>query len=172
MGDSYQLVSILPKKTFSSSNGHNMHNMDLFGKLRKMKILLIEDDEWIKDSLSLFFDGEGCDLLALDSAEEGIEALKRQNYDIIIVDYRLPGMSGLDFLKRIQESHAHFMKILITAYGSDELVAETIRMGVLDVIEKPFSSKTIEEALSRLIENREKEREQHETRHPQDTHAS
>ena len=61
--------------------------MKLFSKLRQMKILLIDDDEWIRDSLGLYFEDEGCHLLALETAEEGIEALKGQNYDIIMVVY-------------------------------------------------------------------------------------
>ena len=97
--------------------------MDLFNKLKRMQMLLIDDDEWIRDSLSLFFEGEGCHLLALETAEEGIEALKKQDYDIIIADYKLPGMDGLDFLSRIQESHPDVMKVLITAYGSEEVVS-------------------------------------------------
>ena len=89
-----------------------------------MKILLIDDDEWIRDSMSIFFESEGCYLLALETAEEGIEELKKEVYDIIIVDYRLPGMDGLEFLRQIQELHPDTMRILITAYGSRELVSE------------------------------------------------
>ena len=125
--------------------------MDLFNKLKNMKILLIDDDEWIRDSLSLFFEGEGCNLKALESAGEGLKILKNENYDIIIVDYRLPDMDGLEFFKRIQESHPNAFKILITAYGSKELLSEAKEMGVHDFIEKPFTSETIEESLSRLI---------------------
>ncbi len=129
--------------------------MDLFSKLKKMRTLLIDDDEWIRDSLSLYFEGEGCHLLALETAEEGIEALKGQHYDIIMVDYRLPGMDGLEFLKRIQKTQSHAMKVLITAYRSDEVVSEAFKMGIQDFIEKPFTTKTIEESLARLIEKDE-----------------
>ena len=73
-------------------------------KTKNMKILLIDDDEWIKDSLGLF-----------------------------------------------QESHPNAFKILITAYGSKELLSEAREMGIHDFIEKPFTSETIEESLSRLI---------------------
>ena len=125
--------------------------MDLFSKLKKMRILLIDDDEWIRDSLSLYFEGEGCHLFALETAEEGIEALKGQNYDIIMVDYRLPGMDGLEFLKRIQKTQSHAMKVLITAYRSDEVVSEAMKIGIDGFIEKPFTTRNIEEALSRLI---------------------
>jgi DNA-binding NtrC family response regulator len=125
--------------------------MDLFNKLKNMKILLIDDDEWIRDSLSLFFEGEGCNLKALETAKEGLKILKNENYDIIIVDYRLPDIDGLEFFKRIQESHPNAFKILITAYESKELLSEAKEMGVHDFIEKPFTSETIEESLSRLI---------------------
>ncbi len=129
--------------------------MHPFSKLKGMKIVLIDDDEWIRDSLSLFFEGEGSHLLALETAEEAIEILKRQDYDIIIADYRLPGMDGLEFLKRIQETHPHAMKILITAYKDEKVVSEAMRIGIQDFIEKPFTTKIIEESLSRLIGERE-----------------
>ena len=129
--------------------------MDLFSKLRTMDILLIDDDEWIRDSLSIFFEGEGCHLTALETAEEGMEALKGQNYDIVITDYRLPGMDGLEFLKRIQDMQPHAMKVLITAYGSGEVVSEANKIGIHDFIEKPFTTKTIEASLSRLVNARE-----------------
>jgi DNA-binding NtrC family response regulator len=125
--------------------------MDLFSKLKKMRTLLIDDDEWIRDSLSLYFEGEGCHLLALETAEEGIEALKGQNYDIIMVDYRLPGMDGLEFLKRIQGPYPHTKKVLITAYKSKEVVSKAMKIGINGFIEKPFTTKTIEESLSRVI---------------------
>ena len=128
--------------------------MDLFQKLQEMKVLLIDDDEWIRDSLTLFFESEGCHLMALETAEEGIDALKRQAYDIIIADYRLPGMDGLEFFRQLEKSYPDIMKILITAYRSEDVVSEADRMAIHDFINKPFSSKTIEESLSRVIENR------------------
>jgi DNA-binding NtrC family response regulator len=126
--------------------------MDLFTKLRDMRILLIDDDEWIRDSLSIFFEGEGCYLQALETAEEGIKVLKSQEYDILIIDYRLPGMDGLEFLKKIKGSHPNVVKILITAYGTEELFSRATKLGVREFIEKPFTSKTIEESLARVIE--------------------
>ena len=131
--------------------------MDLFRKLRTMRILLIDDDEWIRDSLSLFFENEGCHMLTLETAEEGVEALKERTYDIIIVDYRLPGMDGLEFFKRIYWAHPRPVKILITAYGSDEVLSEANKVGVQDFISKPFTTDTIETCLSKLLANHEQE---------------
>ena len=129
--------------------------MELFKRLKEMKILLIDDDEWIRDSLNIFFENEGCHITALETAEEGMESLKRHNYDIIVTDYRLPGMDGLEFLKKIQNTQPHAMKALITAYRSEKVSSEAARIGIHDFIDKPFTTKTIEESLSRLIENSE-----------------
>ena len=125
--------------------------MDFFNQLKNMKILLIDDDEWIRDSLSLFFESEGCQLLALETAEEALDALNQQTYEIIITDYRLPGIDGLEFLKQIQPKDLDSVIILITAYCDDEVISEAKRIGVQDIITKPFNSEDIEASLSRLI---------------------
>ena len=130
--------------------------MGLFNKLSDMKILLVDDNECIRDSLSLFFEAEGCHLLALETAEEGMEALKSQSYDIIICDYGLPGMNGLEFFKLIGESHPDAMMILVTAYGDINVASEAIKIGIHDLIQKPFRIEAIEKSLTRLIEKREK----------------
>jgi DNA-binding NtrC family response regulator len=128
--------------------------MDLFVQLRKMKILLIDDDEWIRDSLTLFFESEQCQLKALETAEECLNSLRHQRYDIIISDYWLPGMNGLDFFKFIKSSNKNAIKILITAYGSQGVVDEARKSCVHYLIAKPFTSDTVEAVLSRLINDR------------------
>lgn len=118
-----------------------------------MKTLLIEDDEWIRGSLSLLFESERCFLRAFETAEEGTKAIKKQDYDIIIADYRLPGMDGLEFLKWTQESHPAAMKILITAYGNEGVVYRAMLIGIQDIIKKPFTYETIKESLAKVIED-------------------
>lgn len=131
--------------------------MDLFSKLKDKKILLVDDDEWIRDSLTLYFGTEGCHMMAVETAEEGMELLKQQGYDIILIDYKLPGMDGLTFSKKIQEMHPDAVKILITAYKTKEVVSEARQIGIQDLIDKPFTIKTIEDSLSRLIQRNEKQ---------------
>ena len=121
-------------------------------------MLLIDDDEWIRDSLGLFFEEEGCHLAAVETAEEGLEKLKRQNYDIIIVDYRLPGMDGLEFLKRVRDSHPDALTILVTAYGSKDVFLKARKIGVQGFIDKPFTLKAIKDTLSDLLEQRKDSR--------------
>jgi DNA-binding NtrC family response regulator len=127
--------------------------MNIFSKLRDMKILLIDDDEWIRDSLSIFFEAEGCQISALETAEEGLKALERQKFEIIITDYKLPGMDGLTFLKRIQSSHPDAKKILITAYKTEAVVNEARKVGVQHLIPKPITSDILEASLTHLTAN-------------------
>ena len=128
--------------------------MDVFSKLRDMKILLIDDDEWIRDSLSIFFEAEGCRIVSVETAEEGLEAVRSQNYDIIITDYKLPGMDGIEFLRQIRTSQQNAKKILITAYKSELVVKEAKKVGVQHLIAKPFTSETIEASLTFLTADR------------------
>ena len=128
--------------------------MDLFRELRNMKILLIDDDEWVRDSMSLLFEGEGCQILTLETGEEALKALKETNYHIIIADYRLPGMDGLDLLREVHKSHPETIRILITAYGSKAVISEATQMGIDEFVNKPFTSAEIEACLSRVIQRR------------------
>ena len=127
--------------------------MSLYKKLRELRIMLIDDDEWIRDSLSFHFHGEGCHLDTYESAEEGITALKEKGYDIIIADYFLPGMDGLKFFTRIHKSHERIIKILITAYGSDDVILAAQQLGIHALIKKPFTTTSLEGSLSQLLDN-------------------
>jgi len=129
--------------------------MDLFRKIKDKKILLVDDDEWIRDSLTVYFGTEGCHILAVETAEEGIELLKQEDWDIILTDYKLPGIDGLAFSKKVQEIRPDAIKILITAYKSKEVVSEASGAGIQDLIDKPFTMKTIEDSLSRLLHGKE-----------------
>ena len=125
--------------------------MDIFNRIKNMKILLVDDDEWIRDSLSLFFEAEGCNLLTFETAEEGMEAVNQQTYDIVISDYKLPGMDGLEFFRRVKEKQPNAFQILITAYANCEIIKEADELGVKDIIPKPFTSEDVETSLSRII---------------------
>jgi CheY-like chemotaxis protein len=123
-----------------------------FNKLIKMKTLLIDDDEFVRDSLTLMFESRGCFLEAVESAEEAVDVLDIKSFDIVITDYMLPGMNGIELCRRLNESHPLLKKILITAYGSRSVENEACAAGVDEFIEKPITSDTLKRSLSRLFE--------------------
>jgi DNA-binding NtrC family response regulator len=117
--------------------------MNPFKELKQVKTLLVDDDELIRDALAMAFKNKGCFMRAAESAEEGLNAIKEDQFDVIISDYRLPGINGLDFLKLAAVTHPHAVNILITAYRDEYMFSEAIRMGVAEFIEKPFSVRTL-----------------------------
>ncbi|MDY6836375.1 MAG: response regulator [Thermodesulfobacteriota bacterium] len=126
--------------------------MGLKTKLRKPKILFVDGDEWIRDSLSLFFEGEWCQFLAFETGEEALNALRGQDFDIVITDYRLPDMDGLELFRLVRASHYDIMKILVTTYGDSDLVSEAARIGIHGFIEKPFKAADLSYKLRHIAE--------------------
>jgi len=130
--------------------------MDLKIKSRSLKILLVDGDECIRDSLSLFFEGEWCYFLALETAEEALKALHSHRFDIVISEYRLPDMDGLELFRLATASHCHAIKILVTAYGDRDIVSEAAGMAIDGFIQKPFAPEAIKASIGLLIEKHEK----------------
>lgn len=122
-----------------------------FNKLKHMKTLLVDDDEFVRDSLRLLFESRGCYLLAVETAEDGMKALAKEAFDVIITDYKLPGMDGLEFCRRIRSDHPRALRILITAYGSRAVEEEASAAGIEELIEKPITSDAIRSSLFRLM---------------------
>lgn len=123
----------------------------MFEKLRHMTLLLVDDDEFVRDSLILMFESKGCRLRVAETAEEALEILSRCCCDILITDYKLPGMDGLDLCRWLERHQPHCLKVLITAYGSRTVEDEASGIGVDAYIEKPITFGAIESSLARLL---------------------
>jgi DNA-binding NtrC family response regulator len=127
--------------------------MNPFSQLKKAKTLLIDDDEQIRDSLSMVFATKGCFIKVAETAEEGFKALEKEKFDIIISDFRLPGINGLEFFKLANSSQPDAMNILITACRDKDLTSNASEIRVDELFEKPFSVTKLAEALVSLIKN-------------------
>ncbi len=130
--------------------------MNPFNELKDFKTLLVDDDEFIRDSLKIAFTTKGCSLRVAETAEEGLQAVKEEQFDIIISDFRLPGMNGLDFLKMATATHPAAVNILITAYRDEHMFSEALRMGVTEFLEKPFSVKALVALLALSLQRQTK----------------
>jgi DNA-binding NtrC family response regulator len=144
-------------KTFTINNKKNERdNMKSFTKLKDVKTVLVEDDAMIRNALSMAFKNKDCCLRVCKNAEQGLQALKEERFDIIICDFRLPDMNGLEFFKLVGNRPSHTLKILISAYGDKKLSSELSRVGVHAFIPKPFSVKQLIHILVHLIEVNQK----------------
>jgi DNA-binding NtrC family response regulator len=116
--------------------GEKMH---LFGKLKGLKTLLIDDSEVIRETMKLVYSYHGCSIKVVATAEDGLRAIAEERFDMIICDFRLPGINGMEFFKQAVETQPDTIRVLITGYGNQETIMEAFDVGVHVFMRKPFS---------------------------------
>ncbi|HOJ06618.1 MAG: sigma-54-dependent Fis family transcriptional regulator [Ignavibacteriota bacterium] len=104
-----------------------------------MKILLAEDEKITRKSLTDILTAEKHEVVSFDNGNQAYESIKKNDYDVIITDIRLPGMNGIDILKNAKELNPKIIVIIITAYASVETAVEALKFGAYDYLIKPFS---------------------------------
>ena len=126
--------------------------MNRFLKLKNFKTLLIDDNVVVRDTLRMIFAQKECPLKAYETAEEGLQALENERFDIIISDLQLPGIDGVEFFKQAMRSHPDTVRILISGYGDQSTISEAFEIGVHAFIKKPFSLTIFLEKLMPYVE--------------------
>lgn len=122
--------------------------------LTKEKMLLVDGDEGVRTSLSLFFGSRNCHLHAVENATQAIIAIQKELYDIIICDELLPDMNGLLFFETINNRCLEAIKILVTLYGNNTTFENIREKGIDYLLTKPFSGDEVEAAVTGLIKAR------------------
>jgi DNA-binding NtrC family response regulator len=113
------------------------------------RILIVEDEDTLRESLKRVFQREGYQVEAVLAAEPALELFEENTFDLIITDIILPGITGIELLKRVKEIHSEQIVIIITAYASLETAVETLRAGAFDYIVKPI----IHEEIKQIVKN-------------------
>ena len=135
------------------------------------RILLIDDDAGIRDSMRMPLEYEGYEYLSAASAEEGIALVQRESPDIIFLDVKMPGIDGMEALNRIKAIDEGVPIVMISAHGTTSTAFEASKRGAVDFIEKPFGAErllvTIRNQLdrTRLLDENKSLRRAAEIRH-------
>jgi two-component system response regulator HydG len=103
------------------------------------KILLIDDNDDLTYYLRAALEKEGHQVQSLERAERGLEELDRENFDLVLLDNKMEGMSGIDFLGALRKRDMHIPVILMTGYGTSKTAIEAMRQGAFDYVIKPLS---------------------------------
>lgn len=119
-----------------------------------MKVLVIDDDQGLRKSLSLILGDAGYPVLQAQDGKEGLAKALEESPGIILCDVRMPEMDGLAFLEAYREAGGTALVMVMTAYGSVELAVEAMKRGAYDYIPKPFSA---DEVLLTLTKAEERE---------------
>ncbi len=103
----------------------------------KKQILICDDEEGIRESLKLILEKD-YDLSFAGSGEEAIEIAGSKPFDLVILDIKMPRMSGLDIMREMKKINPNLKVVIVTGYKSVETVQEAVRLGAVDYITKPF----------------------------------
>ena len=104
----------------------------------KRRILIVEDDDIFLRPLQRSLEVAGYDVLVAPSGEDAIDILKREDADLVVTDKRLPGMDGVELVRRLKGEHPDLAVVVMTAYGTIESAVESVRLGAADYLVKPF----------------------------------
>src|SRR6267378_3791208 len=102
------------------------------------KLLLIDDEADVQYSIQRIFDSPEIKLTATSSGEEGLRLIPKLKPDLVIMDIRMGGITGMETLRRIRQMDSKLLVILMTAYGATQTAIEAIKLGAYDYLLKPF----------------------------------
>jgi DNA-binding NtrC family response regulator len=114
------------------------------------KILIVDDEDAVRNNLlDLFAYQHTCH--AAETAEQALAYLSAGQYDVVVTDYHMPGLSGLDVLTHVKGTQEQTQVILISGLATEERAQELIQMGAFDYVVKPFTLSEIEECVNKAI---------------------
>lgn len=107
--------------------------------MSRERILVVDDEASIRSSLKGILEDEGYEVISVETGEEGLEALRHQNVDLVLLDIWLPKMSGIDVLKKIKMAEESPQVVMISGHGTIETAVRATKLGAHDFLEKPLS---------------------------------
>ncbi|KXS47923.1 MAG: response regulator receiver protein [Halanaerobium sp. 4-GBenrich] len=128
----------------------------------KHKVLIVDDEKNIRLTLKTALSKAGYEVETAVNGEDGLTKLKEEEIPVVLLDMKMPGMDGIQFLKEVTDKDIATKVIMITGYSSVETAVETLKLGAVDYLRKPFKPEEIisivEDVFERHeIENSEKE---------------
>lgn len=132
------------------------------------KILVADDEAMMRNLLLKILESEGYQVTVVSSANEALENLKAEKYDLLLTDVKMPGMTGFDLLKQVKVEWPEMVVIIMTGYGDAYSVKEALLLGADEYLSKPFKSQEVslivERAYWRLLSarNMEKQKNSHQ----------
>ena len=104
----------------------------------KVKVYVIDDDEAMRDSLNFLLDSAGLEVTLFETAQHFLDALPGLDFGCVVSDVRMPGVDGIELLKRMKAGQSRFPILIMTGHGDVPLAVEAMKLGAVDFLEKPF----------------------------------
>ncbi len=120
---------------------------------KKLKVLIVDDEQVVCDLLSDELHDQGCLCTTALDVNEALAKLQIQDFEVVLLDIRLPGMSGMELLAKIKSSHPNTAPIMITAVNDVNTAVEAMKLGALDYIVKPFNLDGVNTSIRKVLES-------------------
>jgi two-component system response regulator PilR (NtrC family) len=124
-------------------------------KIRKAKLLVVDDEADFAKLIQTILTQAGYGVDTATSATQAIALQRKTNYDLALVDLRMPEMTGLELLQYLKARDKSIFVILMTAYGSFSVGIEALRRGACDYVSKPFKNKALKEKVAEALHRRQ-----------------
>jgi len=122
---------------------------------KKPKILIVDDESIVRESLSDWLDGAGYDVEVADSGEAALPIIKKKQPKIMVADLVMPGMTGIELMNEAKKIIPTLSTVIITAHATIQSAITAIREGAFDYIEKPFCPEKVELLIEKLVEHQD-----------------
>jgi DNA-binding response OmpR family regulator len=115
--------------------------------MKRPRVLLVDDEAIVRDSVSEWLKNDNYDVECACNGEEAISRVKADRFDTAVVDLKMPGMDGMEVMRRMKQSAPQILVIIITAYGTAESAVDAMKLGASDYLLKPFTLDKLEKAI-------------------------
>jgi CheY-like chemotaxis protein/glycine cleavage system H lipoate-binding protein len=139
--------------TSSNKGNHSaMHqSMSKEEVMKTTNLLVVDDEKVVCDSCSRILGNRGFSVETSTDPKRGLELATKKDYEVILLDLKMPAIDGLEFLKELRKKHKDARVVIITGYSTTENAAACMRLGAVDFIPKPFSPDELLNAVGRLV---------------------
>jgi DNA-binding response OmpR family regulator len=117
------------------------------------KVLVVDDEPTILDLLYEYLSETGYECVKATTGEEALKSLSQDRYDVMLLDLKLPGITGIDVIKKVKSIYPGTAVIVVTGTGDIQTVVEAIKVGAVDCIIKPFKIEEVNKNIHRVLEN-------------------
>ena len=119
---------------------------------KKLTVCLVDDDAAVRNAFKLLMKSAGINFISFSSAQEYLAGFEPKNVGCIILDVRMPGMSGLELQEILRQRRVHIPVIILTGHADVHLAVHAVKTGALDVVEKPLNQELILERIHKAFE--------------------
>ena len=125
------------------------------GSVMKSRVLVIDDEAAIRDSLRMILEYEDYQFVGAASGQEALDVVRRERPDIVLLDIKMPGMDGMEVLRKLRALDEGLPVVMISGHGNTATAVEAIRSGAIDFLDKPLSSERVIVTLRNVLRQSE-----------------